>query len=97
MVARKRNWKARRVRVPGSRNTRYSAMVSKKGENRQISSGSIEAEWAPTQLGYAFAFNNRNFPAAAAMSIILLVITLAIGVLIVFRSGLFGDDREKSS
>lgn len=63
---------------------------------RQISAGSVDAEWSPTQLGYAFAFTNRNFPAAAAMSIILLVITLAIGVIIVFRSGLFGDDREKS-
>ncbi|CAN5123750.1 sugar ABC transporter permease [soil metagenome] len=61
---------------------------------RQISSGSVDDEWSPTQLGYAFAFTNRNFPAAAAMSIILLVITLAIGVIIVFRSGLFGDDRE---
>jgi len=63
---------------------------------RQISAGSVDSEWAPTQLGYAFAFTNRNFPAAAAMSIILLVITLAIGVIIVFRSGLFGDDRERS-
>ena len=63
---------------------------------RQISSGSIEAEWAPTQLGYAFAFTNRNFPAAAAMSIILLVITLAIGIFIVFRSGLFGEEKEKA-
>ncbi|WP_353827748.1 carbohydrate ABC transporter permease [Agromyces sp. SYSU T0242] len=63
---------------------------------RQISSGSIDSEWAPTQLGYAFAFTNRNFPAAAAMSIILLVITLAIGMIIVFRSGLFGDEKERN-
>ncbi|MDY0908224.1 sugar ABC transporter permease [Microbacterium sp. CFBP9034] len=63
---------------------------------RQISSGSVEAEWAPTQLGYAFAFTNRNFPAAAAMSIILLVITLAIGIFIVFKSGLFGEEKEKA-
>lgn len=63
---------------------------------RQISSGSVDGEWAPTQLGYAFAFTNRNFPAAAAMSIILLVITLAIGVFIVFKSGLFGEDEEKA-
>lgn len=62
---------------------------------RQISSGSVATEWAPTQLGYAFAFTNRNFPAAAAMSIILLVITLAIGMIIVTRSGLFGDDRKE--
>jgi multiple sugar transport system permease protein len=63
---------------------------------RQISAGSIDSEWAPTQLGYAFAFTNRNFPAAAAMSIILLVITLAIGVIIVFRSGLFGEGKENA-
>ncbi|WP_210506953.1 carbohydrate ABC transporter permease [Naasia sp. SYSU D00057] len=62
---------------------------------RQISAGSVDAEWAPTQLGYAFAFTNRNFPAAAAMSIILLVITLAIGIVIVFRSGLFGEKEER--
>nr|WP_154921451.1 sugar ABC transporter permease [Microbacterium testaceum] len=61
---------------------------------RQISSGSVDAEWAPTQLGYAFAFTNRNFPAAAAMSIILLVITLAIGMFIVFKSGLFGEEEK---
>ncbi len=63
---------------------------------RQVSSGSINAQWTPTQLGYAFAFDNRNFPAAAAMSIILLVITLAIGIIIVFRSGLFGEEEKKS-
>lgn len=63
---------------------------------RQISSGSIDNAWAPTQLGYAFAFTNRNFPAAAAMSIILLIITLAIGLIIVFRSGLFGDEKESA-
>ncbi|RLK46585.1 carbohydrate ABC transporter permease [Microbacterium telephonicum] len=63
---------------------------------RQISAGSVDAEWAPTQLGYAFAFTNRNFPAAAAMSVILLVITLVIGMIIVFRSGLFGDEKEKA-
>lgn len=62
---------------------------------RQISSGSIAGEWAPTQLGYAFAFTNRNFPAAAALSIILLVITLGIGVIIVMKSGLFGDEKEE--
>lgn len=61
---------------------------------RQISSGSVDSEWAPTQLGYAFAFTNRNFPAAAAMSVILLIITLGIGMFIVFRSGLFGEEDK---
>ena len=30
------------------------------------------------------------------MSMILLVITLAIGIFIVFRSGLFGEEKEKA-
>jgi multiple sugar transport system permease protein len=30
------------------------------------------------------------------MSIILLVITLAIGVFIVFKSGIFGEEKEKA-
>lgn len=62
---------------------------------RQISAGSISSEWGPNQLGYAFAFTNRNFPAAAAMSIILLLITLVIGIFIVFRSGLFGEEEKR--
>lgn len=61
---------------------------------RQVSAGSIDAQWTPNQLGYSFAFDNRDFPAAAAMSIILLLITLSIGLFIVFRSGLFGDEEK---
>jgi multiple sugar transport system permease protein len=60
----------------------------------QVASGAIADQWTPTQLGYAFAFSNYNFPAAAAMSIILLAITLGIGLLIVFRSGLFGEEEK---
>lgn len=62
---------------------------------RQVSSGSVDAQWTPNQLGYAFAFDNRDFPAAAATSIILLIITLAIGLIIVFRSGMFSDEEKK--
>ncbi|MCU1405998.1 MAG: ABC-type sugar transport system, permease component [Glaciihabitans sp.] len=60
----------------------------------QVASGAIADQWTPSQLGYAFAFSSYNFPAAAAMSIILLVITLGIGLLIVFRSGLFGEEEK---
>jgi len=59
----------------------------------QVAGNALPDQWTPTQLGYAFAFSNYNFPAAAAMSLILLVITLVIGLLIVFRSGLFGEER----
>ncbi len=60
----------------------------------QVASNALPDQWTPTQLGYAFAFSNYDFPAAAAMSLILLVITLAIGLLIVFRSGLFGKEEQ---
>lgn len=60
----------------------------------QVASNALPDQWTPTQLGYAFAFSNYNFPAAAAMSLILLVITLGIWLLIVFRSGLFGEESR---
>jgi multiple sugar transport system permease protein len=60
----------------------------------QVSSNALPDQWTPTQLGYSFAFSNYNFPAAAAMSLILLVITLVIGLVIVFRSGLFAEEER---
>lgn len=60
----------------------------------QVSSNAVPSQWAPNQLAYWFAFSNFNFPAAAALSIVLLVITLGVGLLIVFRSGLFGDEEK---
>ncbi len=62
---------------------------------QQVSAGAMQTEYTPTQLTFAFAFTNRNLPAAAAMSVILLVVTLAIGVLTVFRSGLFGEKEAR--
>lgn len=59
----------------------------------QVASGSLPAEYSPTQLGYWFAFVGSNFPAAAAMSVIILIITLLIGVVVVFRSGLFSVEE----
>ena len=60
----------------------------------QVASNALADQYSPSQLGYAFAFSNYNFPAAAAMSLILLAITLGIGLLIVFRSGLFGEEER---
>lgn len=61
----------------------------------QVTAGSLPDHYTPTQLAYAFAFTSRNLPSAAALSLILLVITLAIGLLVVFRSGLFGDSDNR--
>jgi multiple sugar transport system permease protein len=55
----------------------------------QVASGALPSEYTPTQLGYWFAFVGNDFPAAAAMSVIIVIITLAIGLIVVFRSGLF--------
>lgn len=56
--------------------------------------GVISPQWTPNQLSYYFAFGGAvgGEPAAAAMSVILLVITLGIGLVIVTKSGLFNRD-----
>jgi multiple sugar transport system permease protein len=59
----------------------------------QVAAGALPSEYAPTQLGYWFAFVGSDFPAAAAMSIIIVIITLAIGLVVVFRSGLFSVEE----
>lgn len=60
----------------------------------QVAAGALPSEYTPTQLGYWFAFVGNNFPAAAAMSIIIVIITLAIGLIVVFRSGLFSTEDD---
>jgi multiple sugar transport system permease protein len=60
----------------------------------QVASGALPSEYTPTQLGYWFAFVGNNFPAAAAMSVIIVIITLAIGLIVVFRSGLFSVEEH---
>ncbi len=60
----------------------------------QVAAGALPSEYTPTQLGYWFAFVGTNFPAAAAMSVIIVIITLAIGLVVVFRSGLFSVEEH---
>jgi len=60
----------------------------------QVASGALPSEYSPTQLGYWFAFVGSDFPAAAAMSVIIVIITLAIGLVVVFRSGLFSVEEN---
>jgi multiple sugar transport system permease protein len=60
----------------------------------QVAAGALPSEYTPTQLGYWFAFVGNNFPAAAAMSVIIVIITLAIGLIVVFRSGLFSVEEH---
>ncbi|MHB1782442.1 MAG: carbohydrate ABC transporter permease [Acidimicrobiales bacterium] len=53
--------------------------------------GQISPQWTPNQLVYTFAFQVFDVPAAAALSVILLAISLVIGVFITTRTGLFSN------
>jgi multiple sugar transport system permease protein len=55
--------------------------------------GLVSPTYTPNELSYTYAFQILNTQAAAAMSVILLVITLAIGLLVVTRVGLFKDAK----
>ncbi len=56
-----------------------------------VTHGLISPQWTPNQLSYTYAFQILDTPAAAAMAVILLGISLAIGLLVIERSGLFND------
>jgi multiple sugar transport system permease protein len=53
--------------------------------------GLVSPTYTPNELSYTYAFGILNPQAAAAMSVILLVISLGIGLLIVTRVGLFKE------
>ena len=59
----------------------------------QVTHGLISPQWTPNQLSFTYAYQILDTPAAAAMSVILLGITLGLGLLVVFRSRLFDDER----
>jgi multiple sugar transport system permease protein len=56
-----------------------------------ITAGQISPQWSPNQLSYTYAFQVLDTPAAAAMAVILLGISLTIGLIVIERSGLFKD------
>jgi multiple sugar transport system permease protein len=49
----------------------------------------IPAQWAPNQLAYAFAFDLGNFGAAAAMSLLMLVVGLGAAYVVIQWTGFF--------
>ncbi|MFI1093216.1 carbohydrate ABC transporter permease [Streptomyces sp. NPDC020917] len=56
------------------------------------SSGQVPDSWSPNQLSYQFAFAAGDFNGAAALAVILLVISIACAALVVFRARLFDKD-----
>jgi multiple sugar transport system permease protein len=59
----------------------------------QVTHGLISPQYTPNQLSYTYAYQILDTPAAAAMSVLLVLITLALGLIIVFRSGIFDDGQ----
>ena len=51
--------------------------------------GLVGPAWSPSQLSYVYAFQNNNFGGAAAVSVFLLIISLAAALVVVFRTRLF--------
>jgi multiple sugar transport system permease protein len=52
-------------------------------------SGLISASWSPNELAYNYAFQQLNFNGASAISLDLLVFSLACAAIIITRSGMF--------
>jgi multiple sugar transport system permease protein len=53
----------------------------------------IPAQWAPNQLAYAFAFDMGNFGAAAAMSLLMLVVGLGAAYVVIQWTGFFDINK----
>jgi multiple sugar transport system permease protein len=54
-----------------------------------VTNGAVGSNFSPLQLAYTYAYQYGNFPAAAAISLVLLVIGLAAAALVVKATGLF--------
>ena len=58
----------------------------------QASNAIVPNDYSLNQLAYLYAFQQNDFNAAAAISLLLLVIALALSAVFVTRGGLFGRD-----
>jgi multiple sugar transport system permease protein len=58
------------------------------------SGGDVSPTWSPNELAYVYAFTTGNFNVAAAISVILLVVSLVVASILVFRSGLFDVEEN---
>jgi multiple sugar transport system permease protein len=59
----------------------------------QASIGVVGNDYSPNQLSYLYAFQQNNFNGSAALSILLLLVSLGLSALFVARGGLF--EREQ--
>jgi multiple sugar transport system permease protein len=55
----------------------------------QASRGVVSQDYSLNQLAFLYAFKQGDFNGSAAISLVLLLVTLALSVIFVFRGGLF--------
>jgi len=55
----------------------------------QASRGVVSQDYSLNQLAFLYAFKQSDFNGSAAISLVLLVVTLVLSVIFVFRGGLF--------
>lgn len=58
----------------------------------QASKGVVPQDYSLNQLAFLYAFRQNDFNGSAAISLVLLVVSLALSVFFVFRGGLFERD-----
>jgi multiple sugar transport system permease protein len=59
----------------------------------QASTAVVPNDYSVNQLAYQYAFNLGDFNAAAAISLMLLVVSLILSALFVLRGGLFDTEE----
>ena len=60
----------------------------------EVTHGLIPSEWSPNELTYTYAYRILDTGGAAALSVILLIVTGLIGLLVVTRTNLLGEGER---
>ncbi|HWE58618.1 MAG TPA: sugar ABC transporter permease [Solirubrobacteraceae bacterium] len=60
----------------------------------QVTHGVISPTWSPNELSYTYAYSQLDTGGAAALSVVLLAVTMVIGVVVISRSKLLGEGRS---
>ena len=59
----------------------------------QVTHGIISPTWSPNELSYTYAYSQLDTGGAAALSVILLAVTMVVGIVVVSRSKLLGEKQ----
>jgi multiple sugar transport system permease protein len=59
----------------------------------QVTHGIISPTWSPNELSYTYAYSMLDTGGAAALSVIVLAVTMVVGIVVVSRSKLLGEKQ----